>query len=245
MKTDYPYLDRRFKEIARRAGELRKWEESLQLNVQCAKSIEEAISGLGCSRALENGVVKAILDQYGLQRVSFVLANSVKWNFGNASTEVSDWSMSIPVPYDKKYVSQFSVYANIHSLDAFVRKLWEIRQKLGLYGIEHCAGGWGCVDYQGKTLVLNADCTDWSLTSLKDQLWYAVDGRGCRPDCQNGIVQAVRLADGKEETLDRGEFAGALDERFLPDWAAERLAELQASQQEQPEPSSGGMEMTI
>ena len=45
--------------------------------------------------------------------------------------------------------------------------------------------------------------------------------------------------------LERGVFAGVLDERYLPDWAAEKLAELQASQKEQPEPSSGGMEMTI
>ena len=35
-----------------------------------------------------------------------------------------------------------------------------------------------------------------------------------------------------------------LDERFLPDWAAEKLAELQSPQQQQPETPSGGMEMT-
>ena len=82
------------------------------------------------------------------------------------------------------------------------------------------------------------------MTSLKDQLWYAIDGSGCRPESIGGPIRAIRLSDGKEETLDRSEFAGVLNERFLPDWAAEKLAELQAPQQEQPEAPSGGMEMT-
>ena len=38
--------------------------------------------------------------------------------------------------------------------------------------------------------------------------------------------------------------SGVLDEQYLPDWAAEKLAEIQNSQQQQPEASSGGMEMT-
>ena len=54
-------------------------------------------------------------------------------------------------------------------------------------------------------------------------------------------IFAVCLSDGEKTRLARGDFAGVLDEQYLPDWAAEKLAELQAK--EQPEPSSGGMEM--
>lgn len=50
------------------------------------------------------------------------------------------------------------------------------------------------------------------------------------------------MGDGEETRWNRDDFIGALDEQYLPDWAAEKLAGLQAK--EQPEPSSGGMEMT-
>ena len=95
-----------------------------------------------------------------------------------------------------------------------------------------------------RVLLLNADGTDRNLTSLKEQLWYAADGLGCRPENWGCSIRAVRLADGGTEMLDRGDFAGALDERYLPDWAAEKLAELRTPQQKQPEAPSGGMEMT-
>ena len=57
-------------------------------------------------------------------------------------------------------------------------------------------------------------------------------------------VNAVCLGDGEKLRWDRSDFIGVLDERYLPDWAAEKLAEFQAPQQEQPENPSGGMEMT-
>ena len=95
-----------------------------------------------------------------------------------------------------------------------------------------------------RVLLLNADGTDRNLTSLKEQLWYAADGLGCRPENCGCSIRAVRLADGGTEILDRGDFAGVLDERYLPDWAAEKLAELRTPQQKQPEAPSGGMEMT-
>ena len=244
MKTEYPYLDCRFRSAVKGIGELRIWEESFRLNVQCARSVEEAINIHSSDGVLERGAVEAVLDKYGLQRISFVLANSIKWGFSNIQGKISDWGMSIHVPHDTKYISQFCVNANNQLLGQFIEQLWEARQKLGLYGIEHCIGGWDRVHFQGKTLVMNADCTSRSVTALKEQLWYAVDGNGCHPDHWGGFIRAIRLDDGKTEMLERGVFAGVLDERYLPDWAAEKLAELQGPQQEQPEASSGGMEMT-
>lgn len=244
MRTEYPHLDRRFRAVAQRAGELWKWEESLRLNVRCAKAIENAIERHSAGGVLENGAAGDVLERYGFARVSFVLANSLKWYFRNTSSKVSDWSMSVYVPHDEKHISRFMIHADDHLLDTFVKQVWEARQKLGLYGIEYCSGDWGCEDYQGKVLVLNADSMDEILPSLKDQLWYAADGPGCRPEHFGCSIQAICLADGHTESLNRDIFAGVLDERYLPDWAAEKLAELQAPQQKQPEAPSGGMEMT-
>ena len=244
MRTEYSPLDRRSRADARRAGESQKWEASLRLNVRCAKAIEHAIERHSAGGVLESGAAEEILERYGFARVSFVLAGSLNRHIRNISDKVSDWSMSVKVPYDPKYTSQFMIHASDALLDAFVRQVWEARQKLGLYGMEHCAGDWGCEDYQDRVLLLNADGTDRNLTSLKEQLWYAADGLGCRPENCGCSIRAVRLADGGTEILDRGDFAGVLDERYRPDWAAEKLAELRTPQQKQPEAPSGGMEMT-
>jgi hypothetical protein len=40
----------------------------------------------------------------------------------------------------------------------------------------------------------------------------------------------------------RADFIGVIDEQYLPDWAAEKLSELQGQGQEQ-DPPTGGMTM--
>lgn len=57
-------------------------------------------------------------------------------------------------------------------------------------------------------------------------------------------MYATCLGDGEKTRWNRADFLGVLDEQHLPDWAAEKLAELRTPQHQQPEAPSGGMEMT-
>lgn len=111
MRTEYSPLDRRSRADARRAGESQKWEASLRLNVRCAKAIEHAIERHSAGGVLESGAAEEIMERYGLARVSFVLASSLNRHIRNISDKVSDWSMSVKVPYDPKYTSQFMIHA--------------------------------------------------------------------------------------------------------------------------------------
>ena len=55
---------------------------------------------------------------------------------------------------------------------------------------------------------------------------------------------ATCLGDGEEARWNRSDFIGVLDEQYLPEWAAERLAGLRGPAQEQADgPAQDGMEM--
>ena len=101
---------------------------------------------------------------------------------------------------------------------------------------------WVGTQGQSKVLVLSPDALRERHWCPKDQLWLGQGGFGCAPDSRGQAVYSVCLGDGEETRWNRVDFIGVLDEQYLPGWAAEKLAELQAN--EQPEASSGGMEMT-
>ena len=134
--------------------------------------------------------------------------------------------------------------ASAPQLEALIRQIRTAYQALGLFGPEHCTGDPSTLDYEGKVLVLSPGALRESHWSPRDQLWLAESGFGCSPTARGQAVYAVCLGDGEKLRWDRSDFIGALDEQYLPDWAAEKLAELQGPQQEQPEAPSGGMEMT-
>ena len=64
-------------------------------------------------------------------------------------------------------------------------------------------------------------------------------------------MYATCLGDGEEARWNREDFMGVLDEQYLPDWAAERLAELRGpiqaqnapAQEQDSGPTLGGMEL--
>jgi hypothetical protein len=200
-----------------------------------------------CSRRFARVVVEnKDLEAYGFKRVCFVLSNTLREMAQPrlVSEEVRKWSQLPWVPPDGKRNRQFAVEASAPQLEALIRQTRAAYQALGLFGPEHCAGDPLKLDYEGKVLVLSPDALRESHWNPREQLWLGQSGFGCSPNARGQAVYAVCLGDGEEFRWNRYDFSGVLDEQYLPDWAAEKLAELQAPQQEQPEAPSGGMEMT-
>ena len=71
---------------------------------------------------------------------------------------------------------------------------------------------------------------------------YAHDGFGCRPHAIGRSVRCTCLGDGETTRWNRHEFIGVLDDKFLPEWAREKLAELM-TQEQADAPTMGGMKM--
>lgn len=69
---------------------------------------------------------------------------------------------------------------------------------------------------------------------------YAHDGFGCSPHTIGRSVRCTCLGDGEMTRWNRNEFIGVLDDKFLPEWAKPKLAELNAQEQTE---ALGGMNM--
>ena len=71
---------------------------------------------------------------------------------------------------------------------------------------------------------------------------YARSGFGCEPHSSGRAVFATCLSDGETARWNQEDFIGVLDDKFLPEWAREKLAELM-TQEQADAPTMGGMNM--
>ena len=240
---DHPYLYPYSRTEARRLGEVQKHEDSFRLNVDCARAIEQAIREHfnEAAEKLADDCAQPVLEQYGFTRVKFVLANSVN-EMGMPhllSDTARNWAAQTFVPPDGKHNRYFATDTAASLLEAFIQQTRDVYQALGLFGPEHCIGN--DLDYKGRVLVLRPETLRESCWDARNQLWLGEGGFGCSPTSLGRAVYATCLGDGEQTRWDRSDFTGVLDERYLPDWALERLEELRAPRQEQSGPTMGGL----
>ena len=229
------YLYRGSAQEARSRNELSLWRESYRANIACRKAIEDTIRQHFNGMNLDPACLTPVLEEYGYKRTEWVLANTLhelKWD-GRFSYANKHWAEKIYIPTDLNHDSDFVVRSHPAILDGFVGLYRKAYQKLGLFGSEHCIGDRAEQDYTGKVLVLSPDTLKESYWSQENQLWYAHDGFGCSPTAIGRSVRCTCLGDGEMTRWNRDEFIGVLDEKFLPEWAQEKLAELTAPRQEE------------
>ena len=221
---------------ARERNELPLWRESHKANIACRNAIEDTIRQNFDGMHLNKDCLTPVLEEYGYKRTAWVLANTLhelKWDgrFGHANKQ---WAEKIYIPTDLNHNSDFVVRSHPAVLDGFVSFYCKAVQALNLFGAEHCVGDRAEQDFTGKVLVLSPDTLKESCWSQENQLWYAHDGFGCRPHAIGRSVRCTCLGDGETTRWNRHEFIGVLDEKYLPDWAREKLMELTAPRQEEP-----------
>ena len=235
----YPYSAKE----ARERNELSLWRESHRANIACRDAIEDAIRRNFDGMHLQTDCLKAVLDEYGYKRTERVLAATLQelsWD-GRFSPANKQWAERRYIPQDERHNAAITIRSHPAVLDGFVDLYRKAYQKLELFGAEHCVGDRAEQDYTGKVLVLSPDTLKESCWSQADQLWYAHDGFGCRPHAIGRSVRCTCLGDGEMTRWNRHEFIGVLDEKYLPDWAREKLMELTAPRQE--EPAAGEMKL--
>lgn len=242
-------MDDRFypcsKRESREEDELLKRKESHRANVVCAQDIDNLIASHTRDGHLEPDCAKTALDWWGFRRVRFVLANTLG-GCGPQGFEPESlrWATLPNIPPNMAN-GEFAVQARGPLLAEFLRQTYAEYQALDLFGPEHCVENQeNQLDYKKKVLVLRADVMKETCWNPRGQLWYAHCGFGCSPGSSDSAVYATCLGDGEMVCWERSDFAGVLEEQFLPDWAEERLAELRGPWYEQQDgPSMGGMEM--
>ena len=241
----YPYS----RQEARREGELDRWKESHRANVSCARNLSGLIDTHTRQGQLEPETASFALKQWGFRRVQFVLANTLTTTGGlGFEPDSLRWAQSVLIPPDKDN-GRFRIEADRTLLAQFVQQVHTQYRALGMFDWAHC--GEPNQDFTGKVLVLRPDRLEEEYWTAQNQLWYGEHGFGCSPTSSGRAVFATCLGDGEKARMNRLDFLGVLDEQYLPDWAAGRLAELRGSGQEQDSPTQeqdsgpgqGGMEM--
>ena len=246
MRNDV-YLYRNSLQEARRENEVALWRASHQANIACKKAIEESIRQGFDGMHLKADCAREVVEEFGFKRVNWVLANTIRekdWD-GRFRPDNKEWARGIFIPEDKSHKAEFAVNSHTEIVNGFVTQVREAYQKLDLFGAEHCEpNSWEDLDYEGKVIVLSPDTLREECWSPENQLWYAHDGFGCSPHAIGRSVRCTCLGDGETARWNRTDFVGVLKEEFLPDWAREKLAQLQNPDQEQiAVPEQGGMTM--
>jgi hypothetical protein len=86
-------------DYAQKNDELELYHASYKANVACKKAIEAAIAEHYYDNRLNAGAVKQVVDQFGYDRMFYVLANTVqqKDDDGRISRDNKEWAKTIPV----------------------------------------------------------------------------------------------------------------------------------------------------
>ena len=144
------------------------------------------------------------------------------------------------MPEDGGHRHTFFIGSHPAVLDGFASDYRAELARLHLFGAEHCEPNSGEQDFTGRVLVLSPDTLRESCWQPENQLWLAFSGFGCRPHARGRSVLCTCLGDGEIMRWNRSEFLGIIRDECLPDWAAEKLAELR---QNHDAPTMGEMTM--
>ena len=110
---------------------------------------------------------------------------------------------------------------------------------LNLFSRKHCLDE--SVDMECKVIVLNHMSMKEEYWKPEYQLCLATGGFGCRPTAVGRAVYVTCLCDGEQTRWDREKVLGVLKDEYLPDWAREKLEELQNTGLE--EEQAGGINL--
>lgn len=106
------------------------------------------------------------------------------------------------------------------------------RDALGLHDASHCEPEKdGEIDYTGRVLVLKPNILKDEYKTPDYQLFLAEGGFGCTPNARGRKVFGQLLMDGEKTHYQRNDFIGAIRDEYLPEWAAEKLDEIQESKE--------------
>lgn len=110
-------------ETARQNDEFEQYRESHRMNIACAKAIKKAIydNNLGDYRYDMKNAVNTVIARYGMERMNYVLANTLQNNDhdGRFTRSNKEWAKAFSVPQETLNY-EFDVTAHHALIDGFV-----------------------------------------------------------------------------------------------------------------------------
>ena len=116
---------------AREHGELEQYRASNNVNRQCKESIEAAVREHFDGMYLSHDAAKGVIETYGMERVSMVLANTVQlqdWD-GRYSRRNKEWAKTIPNDNPETVRCGYALNSHPAVLDGFIDLVREEQQR--------------------------------------------------------------------------------------------------------------------
>ena len=224
--SEYVYMNSL--DHARREDEVQLWRNSFKENVRCKNAVEKALSEGFDGMHLNDGIAKDLAEEFGTDRLSWVLANTVKEHFedGRFRPENKEWAKNIYIPKDSHNV-EFAVSSHPEIVNGLITDYRQyLAEVLHQYTVKDCLPESAHANYEDQLLILNPFLLNDDYKHGDYQLFYARSGNGCDESNLGRKVFGVFLKDGERTHFLRDDFLGIADESKIPDWAKERLDQL-------------------
>lgn len=215
---------------AKNNGELGLWQESHNYDVSCAGVLSGMLEADG---GVAEDAARRAIEEFGYDRVNRVLANSIQRRREEAGfdPDILKWARGFHITAEQyrgkdvrlDYVVRKAAPEQLNALAGQARTCYEA---LGLFRRADCIQG---QDLAGRVAVLQPSflTSDYKLPEY--QLVLATGGFGCSPTAGGRKVFGTFLKDGENTSFVSGDFMGVLKPELLPEWAKERLAQLEMS----------------
>ena len=110
--------------------DVQAYNASLRANIECRYAIEQAIRNNFDGMHLNKGFENALIEKFGLERMRYVLANTVQENDwdGRYSPETKEWAKSVTVTEKSEHRSQFAIGTHPAVLDGFINRVRKLEK---------------------------------------------------------------------------------------------------------------------
>ena len=161
---------------AREHGELEQYRASNNVNRQCKESIEAAVREHFDGMYLSHDTAKGVIETYGMERVSMVLANTIQlqdWD-GRYSRRNKEWAKTIPNDNPETVRCGYALNSHPAVLDGYVVKLElpELKELVSLMRRSSNNLNQLTRKVHETGRVYNADLED--ISQRQEQLWEGV-----------------------------------------------------------------------
>lgn len=214
------------------SGEKMLWKASYERNCECAQAIQNAIAESYWDDRL-HPCAGAVISEYGISRVNWVLANTIQQMPGDGRISRSNkaWAARTNIPSDP-YCKSFVVQSHPCLVDFFVNETRQYWDDLNLFTKDQCEEPEDFTDFTGKIVVIDPDVLSDHYKTRDDQLFYVDGGFSSDPPDDELKVYGRFLNDGISTYFYRKDVLGILKDEETPAWVEKRLAQIQAEDNE-------------
>ena len=211
---------------AKRCSEEQLWRESHAENIRCKGAIDKMVAERYHGSGLPSEIVKDACKEFGIERVGWVLANTVVENDydGRYRPETKEWVRTTFYIPDEEGNRGFALQSHPELINGMVRQYRAyLKDELGLLTRDACLPHGNEADYTGKLLILRSDALSDAYKKGEFQYFFATSGFGCLPSALGRRVFGFFVSDGEKTQFGLSDFLGIADPEKCPDWVNENL----------------------